>query len=383
MPARKRKYTRICENCGKSFMSTKPNGRFCCRECNTQYNDNKGREERYKKYLETGTEGVDYIIDLWNGLPTPRIYGKWIKNMHPGKTIEDYKNEFPDAPIHCSKDKENVAKGGKHIKSPEERKKLSIAVKGEKNPNHKSKTTEQQRKERSPFSKEFYNKRNLSENDRDQFNKKIAKVRSYNTTLEYYTNKGYSEIEARELLHNRQKTNTVQSYIKKYGEELGIIKFKERNKIWSINIESRYKTNEFSKMPKTFGLISSEKEKQLIKDIINSIDINEFECYWSESPNKQLCLFDETKKRNLYYDFCYKNKIIEFNGDFWHQNPQIYESTNVNTINNMTAESIWKKDKEKIELANKLGYEVLIIWESEYTNNIVNTIQKCKEFILS
>ena len=41
------------------------------------------------------------------------------------------------------------------------------------------------------------------------------------------------------------------------------------------------------------------------------------------------------------YDFCWKNKIVEINGDFWHCNPKIYDKNYYNKMINMTAEDKW------------------------------------------
>jgi very-short-patch-repair endonuclease len=40
-----------------------------------------------------------------------------------------------------------------------------------------------------------------------------------------------------------------------------------------------------------------------------------------------------------------------------------------------------KKDKLKIESAKLNGFEVLIIWDSEYKKNKNKTIQKCLKFL--
>jgi len=47
----------------------------------------------------------------------------------------------------------------------------------------------------------------------------------------------------------------------------------------------------------------------------------------------------------------------------------------------MTAQEIWDYDQVKIELAEQKGYEVLIIWESEWNDDPSRTIEKCIKFI--
>jgi len=47
----------------------------------------------------------------------------------------------------------------------------------------------------------------------------------------------------------------------------------------------------------------------------------------------------------------------------------------------MTAKEKWDYDKKKIEYAKELGYEVMIVWESEWEEDKDLVIEKCKEFI--
>ena len=376
-------YKKTCKYCGKEFITHKEKAEFCCHECNQTYHDNINREKRMKALIENGIEGEDYVIDLWNGLPTPRIYGKWMSKMHPGKTTEDYKKDFPGAPLCCSKDKERTSKNsGKFMKEEKYRKMYSELLKGDKNPNSKKNTTEQERKERSPFSKEFYIKHNLSESDRQNFIKKATSNIISTTKLEYYLNKGYSRSEAITLLKDRQRTNCIETYIKKYGEELGPIKFNERNKNWSIKMEEKYSNGEYSKMPKHLGLMYSNKEMNLFDILLEELGLNYDDVNIAKSNKGQLKIFYPEGKRNFFYDFCYNNKIIEFNGDFWHCNPNMYKENDVNPYNGYTAKEIWKRDELKKAIAENNGYEVLIVWESEYEKNLAEVIKRCRDFIL-
>lgn len=61
-----------------------------------------------------------------------------------------------------------------------------------------------------------------------------------------------------------------------------------------------------------------------------------------------------------------ENTIVEFNGDYWHMNPEKYSSDSYNKACNMTAFEIWKRDREKIDIAEKHGYKVCCIWENDY-----------------
>ena len=68
---------------------------------------------------------------------------------------------------------------------------------------------------------------------------------------------------------------------------------------------------------------------------------------------------------NRNYDIIIRpNIIIECQGDYWHANPSIYKETDI-LYNGYTAHEIWKKDEYKKELANKHGFFVIPLWESD------------------
>ena len=93
-------------------------------------------------------------------------------------------------------------------------------------------------------------------------------------------------------------------------------------------------------------------------------------------------MFKRLISKNCYaYDFCYENKIIEFNGDFWHMNPKLFESNYKNPVSKISAKDKWKYDKEKNNVARSYGYDVLVIWECDYNKNRDDVIKKCIEFL--
>lgn len=85
---------------------------------------------------------------------------------------------------------------------------------------------------------------------------------------------------------------------------------------------------------------------------------------------------------SFIYDFFIPsyNLIIEYNGDYWHANPEIYNEDKI--FDGRTAKEIWEKDKLKKEIAEDNGYEFKTIWEKEYNpgynkkynNNLLNNV---------
>lgn len=199
------------------------------------------------------------------------------------------------------------------------------------------------------------------------------------TQLCYWIAKGYSEEEAKNMLKDRQTTFSKKKLIEKYGEEEGIRVWKERNLKWSQKIEELYKQGLFNRAPKSLN--SSQHSKicnTFIESLLEKCNTNEIKSF----KNRELLLRNKNNNIRLY-DFTYLpiKKIIEFNGDYWHCNPKLYEGSYYHNIKNMTAQEIWDYDKEKIELAKQNGYDILVIWENDYRKNPEKEIIKCLEFI--
>jgi G:T-mismatch repair DNA endonuclease (very short patch repair protein) len=76
--------------------------------------------------------------------------------------------------------------------------------------------------------------------------------------------------------------------------------------------------------------------------------------------------------------------VIEFYGDFWHDNPLYYWSAylvNIPTTPGVFAKDIWSKDRIRIDTPKNLGHNVLIIWETDWKQRKEECIEKIKEFL--
>jgi hypothetical protein len=249
---------------------------------------------------------------------------------------------------------------------------------GDKNNNSKKNTTQKERNAKSPRNIEFYIKKypelSIEECEKlrqDFFKKNNERVKSAikDTNIEYYLNQGLSKEEAYLRLKERQTTFTLEKCIQKYGEEIGTIKYYERQKKWLKKLYENFKL---------FGdgrSIQSKFAYECIKEICKYFKI--------EIPKKEKFLYNKINKKAYAYDFCYNHKIIEFNGDYWHCNPNLYDKTFYNKVKQKTAKEIWEYDEVKANTAKNYNYKILTIWESEYNNDKEKTIKKCIDFIKS
>ena len=60
------------------------------------------------------------------------------------------------------------------------------------------------------------------------------------------------------------------------------------------------------------------------------------------------------------------NLIIEYFGDYWHCNPCKYKNDYLHPHKKKTSEEIWKDDKIRIDNIKNYGYNLEVVWESEY-----------------
>jgi len=318
-------------------------------------------------------DNYDVVTCRICGRRSKRIYGLHLK--YHNITSEKYKELYPGAPLMAKVDTEKM---GKHMRDDKYKKMFRDMYVGDKNPNHKSRTTEEERKSRSPFSKDFTKYKEVEDKDEvvKSFAKKALKDRVSPLQKEYYLNKGFTEQESLEILSNRQRTFSLEKCIEKYGEEKGLKRWKERQHLWQKNLL------ENGNIKCGYSKISQE----LFYNIINNYDVSELKDVYFSTKNSEFYI--SVKEKGFFvYDFCDKKrkKIIEYNGDYYHANPIMFNEYDKPhpylKEKGPTSKEIWNKDKFKIDIANQNNFEVLTVWDSEYRKNKNSVIDKCLTFL--
>jgi hypothetical protein len=210
-------------------------------------------------------------------------------------------------------------------------------------------------------------------NEREGKRSSDGKLGSAN--IQYWLNKGYSEEEAKIKRSERQSTFSLKKCIERYGEEEGKKRFTDRQIKWSKSLTTG------GKLKIGYSKISQE----LFYNILNRYDIDDRNDVYFGTHNKEFRLEKENGGVWLYDFTDIKNKkIIEYNGDMYHGNPKKYKPSDYphpfrKTI---TAQDMWDNDKEKNDKAKNDGFEVLVIWDSEYRwGNKQEIINKCITFL--
>jgi hypothetical protein len=236
----------------------------------------------------------------------------------------------------------------------------------------------------TPTNVRFWIKKGYSEEEAVEYIRKhqsnASKHVNYDERLapnnvEYWINKGFTEEESKQKVSERQRTFSLEICIQKYGEEEGKKRFTERQNKWLTSLTQN------GNMVIGYSKISQE----LFYSILEHYEINDRENIHFATHNKEFKLLKKDGGVWLYDFTDIKNKkIIEFHGDLYHGNPKKFTSTDCPHPfrKDITAQEIWDKDELKINIAEENGYEVLIIWDSEYRwGNKQEVINRCITFL--
>lgn len=195
-----------------------------------------------------------------------------------------------------------------------------------------------------------------------------VKQKSIDTCIKKY---GTKSINSSNIVKEKKK----QVFLKKYGVENPFQSETIKNKIKKTNIE-KYGVENPSYSEDIVEKINKTKYERYGNDMFKfSTTEKDLVAYIHEIYNGKIIENDRTVIGCEMDVYIPEHKLgIEFNGDYWHMNPTIYNENDINPSNQLTAEQIWKRDSSKIEKAKRKGITLVVIWESEWLHN--NTATK-------
>lgn len=333
-----------CNGCDLPMTTNKPNKQYCSQEC-------KVRHKSILRY--TGVEEVDYLVCPICKIRTRQFTPDHAK-MHGYSSIKEMAHHLNILQVTCQKKKYMSA--------------------GENNPAY------QHNGKYSPWSKNFVH----GYNEERHMAAKANHSRWVNEHLiqnqfniAYWLAQTNGNKEEASKLFKKSQTRSLEWFVEKYGEIDGKKRYLAKTEKWIKTMNSK-SSDELaiinSKKMSVTGKTQSRAEKELFEVLNKHIPM----------LTKQKSIYrdnDIYKKLFYIYDICFENKIIEFNGDFWHANPKIYDSLFVNPYSKKTQHEIMLKDADKQQTAIENGYAVLTIWENEYHANKQETINKCLHFL--
>ena len=239
--------------------------------------------------------------------------------------------------------------------------------------------TYEYKKQKHGWTKEQFRKYNLSRaSTRDNFIKRYGKntgerkwneyckLQSYAGSSKEYYQEMYGDIKGLEMWDDlcRRKSNTLSTFIDRYGAEEGTKRFQSYN-------DNRFT---FHSGISQELFIELSKTAPILDNIYYATKDGEYSVY--DSENNIIYFYD-------YVDYTTK-KCIEFNGDIFHGNPAIYKSMDCPNPYNKKLKclDIWNYDKLKIECINReRKIDVLVVWESDYRKDPDRVVAECIKFL--
>ena len=207
----------------------------------------------------------------------------------------------------------------------------------------------------NPGAYEYYESKNISREDLININNP--------TYIDYWLNRGHSEEEAKKLL----------SEFKPYCDEFWISRGKEKDMVsFRKQLLSDSGIGHYSAV--SLKLFNSFPEYILNESMFGKeekvIPVNKD---WQEILGRKM----------VKPDFLYKERIIEFFGDYIHANPDKFYASTYLTFRGggFRAKDKWLDDANRISYLKFLGYDVLVVWEGEFKKNKNLTIERCISFL--
>lgn len=201
-------------------------------------------------------------------------------------------------------------------------------------------------------------------------------------TIEYYINRGATEEEAKKLLNERQRTFSLEICIEKFGKEEGEKRFKVRQEKWqnslnSLPPEEIKRINKAKASASKFVCAYSKISQELFDKIFEQIKDSYSNIFYATHGNQEnlnanfeyeVLLEDEIHR--FFLDFYVKdvNKVIEFDGDYWHGEKRGNQ----------------QRDREREEKLKQLGFtDIFHVKECDYRSNPEKIVKECIDFIRS
>jgi very-short-patch-repair endonuclease len=355
---------KICLYCEEEF-ETKTKSPYCSRE----------HQIKHKNILEF-PDGSGYVECKICGLRGDDL-NKHIKSFHK-MTIEEYCQKFNIEKIELQSEKLRKHNSDMQKLAYKEGR-LKGWGKGDDNPSRRKEVRDGRL---SVFSLNYKGYDGLTQEEKQQkidaLLKDLANKKKENCnnplTVDYYLKRGFSEAEAKQKVKERQTTFSKEKCIEKYGEEEGLKIFNERQKKWqeTLNSKSPEEIERINKAKMFNGKGYSNMSQELFNKI-NDIIKNDFDhiFYATNNPeksNNEYTVINKETNKHYFLDFYVKdnNKVIEFDGDYWHGGPGGNQ----------------ERDRKRQEDLIKLGYtNILHVKERDFKNNPEKTINECINFI--
>lgn len=208
-------------------------------------------------------------------------------------------------------------------------------------------------------------KSKISEIQRNNSKKRDYETSPSTLTIKYWLSRGYTNDESKLIISDIQRklSNTSTKFTGKTHTNESKLRISNtmRNHIDNIG-----KT----KWTKHFDMSDVKYRSQNEVEIFN---------YITDELNYDAIANEFISDYNV--DILVGNKIIEYFGIYWHAHKLLFEVDDIHPTIQKTAGEIREYDFNKIKMLQELGYEVLVIWENDYTDNKKNVMNIIKKYL--
>jgi hypothetical protein len=183
---------------------------------------------------------------------------------------------------------------------------------------------------------------------------------AYTNSEEYLGFDGYKRV-------NKLKSHTLENYIDRYGDD-GKQRFVE------------YFRN-LSKTHKGYSAIS----QKLFDELVSIEPFNGLKCYYGKTTGEYGILCDDSRYR--LYDFvCPElNICIEYHGDHYHGNPDVYGPGDyliARGVTNVNVGDKWAEDEYKrTQLLKHRGYDMIVVWDTDYVSDPESVVNRIIDYV--
>jgi hypothetical protein len=290
------------------------------------------------------------------------------------------------------KSSQKYSSGNRSFDSPYSRDFWMKQINPKTNVYYTEKEADFERNSRRPIRKEYWIRKGLSESEAlikaqetKESNNKIGSNSSNTRDIEemrssskrckeYWLLRGYAEKEAEYEVSKIQTTFSLEKCIDTYGQVQGKIVWEVRQEKWqeTLNSKSEEELDRIYRAKLFYGKGYSKISQELFNEIYKKLDNKDV--YYAtfirgdvDKGNNEYLYTSKSSKKKFFFDFYYpeNNKIIEFDGDYWHGEIR----GNI------------ERDKARQDILEEEGFVIMRVREKDYKQDKQGTIEKCLNFL--
>jgi G:T-mismatch repair DNA endonuclease (very short patch repair protein) len=224
---------------------------------------------------------------------------------------------------------------------------------------------------------------------------KVLAGRSFPSEVKHWTKKGFLLEEAQEKVREFQRIQSLKgnndiTRVKRskrfsgHANPMSLESISNRNNV-TIDIAKQL-TPCFGRTGEKHPMFGKHHTQDALEKIASSPQFSNPK--FRSIPEIQIATFCESlgelktnvkiSRWNVDVLFSSKKLIVEFFGDWWHMNPAKFEKCSEHKVMKKSAGDIWMRDERKLSELSALGYEVIVIWESDWKNDKNNCAERIK-----